>query len=98
MSRSSKWTSILFVLWMILLTAGAAIPLAAQVTTLHTFDGADGSNTQAALVLTTSGDFYGVTGNGGASGLGTVFNMTPTGVLTTVHSFNGTDGSAPLGE
>jgi len=26
MTRSSKWTSILFVLWMSLLTAGAAIP------------------------------------------------------------------------
>jgi uncharacterized repeat protein (TIGR03803 family) len=97
MSRSSRWTSILFVLWMILLTAGAAIPLAAQVTTLHTFDGTDGSNVQAALVLTSSRDFYGVTGNGGASGVGTVFNMTPTGVLTTVHSFDGTDGSDPLG-
>jgi uncharacterized repeat protein (TIGR03803 family) len=97
MSRSSKWTSILFVLSMIPLTSSAALPLAAQITILHSFDGADGSNTQAALVLTTSGDFYGVTGNGGASGLGTVFNMTPTGVLTTVHSFNGTDGSGPLG-
>jgi uncharacterized repeat protein (TIGR03803 family) len=97
MTRSSKWTSILFVLWMSLLTAGAAIPLAAQsITTLHSFGGSDGSQPQGALVQTTNGGFYGTTPDGGANGVGTVYRITPSGTLTTVHSFNGTDGSAPF--
>jgi uncharacterized repeat protein (TIGR03803 family) len=97
MTRSSKWTSILFVLWMSLLTAGAAIPLAAQsITTLHSFDGSDGGGPQGALVQTTAGELYGTTPNDGANGDGTVYKITPSGTFTTVHSFNGADGSGPL--
>lgn len=47
----------------------------------------DGSFTYAGLVQDTSGSFYGVTTNGGPNDYGTVFEMTPGGVLTTLYSF-----------
>jgi uncharacterized repeat protein (TIGR03803 family) len=53
------------------------------------------------IVQGADGNFYGVTGYGGADsctfGCGTVFKLTPDGVLTTLHSFNGADGYFPLG-
>src|ERR1019366_791954 len=54
----------------------------------------DGSNPLAGLVEATNGDLYGTTNGGGASDLGTVFKITPSGTLTTLHSFDRTDGSA----
>jgi uncharacterized repeat protein (TIGR03803 family) len=57
----------------------------------------DGSDPQA-LILGTDGNFYGTTHSGGAnSGLGTVFEITPTGQLSTLHTFTGTDGINPIG-
>jgi uncharacterized repeat protein (TIGR03803 family) len=48
------------------------------LTVLHSFGaGSDGANPFAALVLDTSGNLYGTTGNGGAFGYGTVFKLTP---------------------
>ena len=49
------------------------------------------------LVEGSDGDFYGTTASGGADGKGTIFEMTPEGVVTTFHEFRG-DGSseAPL--
>lgn len=58
---------------------------------------ADGGFPQGSLVQGTDGNFYGTTFNGGASGDGTVFSITPTGTLTTLHSFVGTDGNQPWG-
>ena len=60
----------------------------------------DGANPIAGLVQATDGNFYGTTPYGGAEGLegdGTVFKITPGGMLTTLHSFNGypSDGSHP---
>jgi len=50
----------------------------------------------AALVQGTNGNFYGTTTYGGANGNnGTVFQVTPAGVLTTLVSFGGTNGSCP---
>jgi len=70
------------------------------LTTLHSFGAlnnnnanADGGNPIATLVLGNDGSFYGTTNNGGASGSGTVFKITPSGALTTLYSFKGgTDG------
>jgi uncharacterized repeat protein (TIGR03803 family) len=48
------------------------------------------------LVQGSDGNFYGTTPFGGANGDGTVFEITPAGVLTTLHSFYGFDGEIPL--
>jgi uncharacterized repeat protein (TIGR03803 family) len=64
------------------------------LTTLHSFDGADGTEPHA-LVQATNGNFYGTTAFGGANGDGTVFEITPGGTLTTLASFNVTDGANP---
>jgi uncharacterized repeat protein (TIGR03803 family) len=77
------------------------------VTTVYSFcsqtNCADGEDPFAGLVLGTDGNFYGTTSQGGAPvgctavNCGTVFKVTPEGVLTTLHSFTGgLDGSAPL--
>lgn len=49
------------------------------------------------LVLGNDGNFYGTTQYGGNPGDGTVFKVTPGGILTTLHSFQGSDGGYPLG-
>ena len=67
-----------------------------QYTKAHIFSGADGSQPMAALTPDGHGNYYGTTYVGGAHGYGTVFELTSTGVLTTLYSFtNGTDGSYP---
>jgi len=55
----------------------------------------DGAYPSAALVQGTDGNFYGTTSAGGAKGLGTVFNITPSGTLTTYYTFDGTAGASP---
>jgi uncharacterized repeat protein (TIGR03803 family) len=74
------------------------------LTTLHSFAGSpsgDGAAPFANLVFGTDGDFYGTTSNGGTNDAGTVFKITPAGVLTTIHSFctvsNCADGQTPEG-
>jgi uncharacterized repeat protein (TIGR03803 family) len=67
-------------------------------TVLYSFTGAaDGGVPQATLIQGIDGNFYGTTARGGASGEGTVFKITSTGVETVLHSFAGgaTDGSGP---
>jgi uncharacterized repeat protein (TIGR03803 family) len=66
------------------------------LTTLHSFDGTDGSVPYAGLVQATNGNFYGTTNGGGADGDGTVFEITPSGTLTTLHSFDDADGDEPF--
>jgi uncharacterized repeat protein (TIGR03803 family) len=70
-----------------------------MLTTLQSFDGTDGQDLYAGLVQATDGNFYGTTYEGGSNacsfGCGTVFKITPSGMLTTLHSFDGTDGSYP---
>jgi uncharacterized repeat protein (TIGR03803 family) len=63
-------------------------------TTLHTFDGADGSQPLAGLVEAANGDFYGTTYMGGSKGDGAIFKITPSGTLTTLHSFCSQSGCA----
>jgi uncharacterized repeat protein (TIGR03803 family) len=74
---------------------------AGAVTTLYNFCAqlacADGATPRGALSLGSDGNFYGTTYYGGVRNLGTVFRVTPTGVLTTLHSFRGADGSYPIG-
>lgn len=73
------------------------------LTTLYNFcakpNCADGLQSDAGLVLGRNGNFYGTTRIGGLAGNGTIFKVTPAGVLTTLYSFcsqtNCTDGSYP---
>ena len=62
-----------------------------KLTTLYSFDGADGIYPNAGLVQGTNGNFYGTTSNGGEcfnnGNCGTVFEVTPTGKLTTLYTF-----------
>ncbi len=64
--------------------------------TLHSFTGAaDGANPSAALVPGGDGYLYGVTRNGGTTGGGTAFKVSPGGALTTLHAFTTSEGRFP---
>ncbi len=71
------------------------------LTTLYSFCSqsgcTDGEEPFAGLIQATDGNFYGTTQNGGTSGYGTVFGITPAGLLSTLHSFVLTDGAYPDG-
>jgi uncharacterized repeat protein (TIGR03803 family) len=63
-------------------------------TVLHSFDGNDGATPYAGLVQATDGNFYGTTygGGGGKFCGGTIFKITPDGVLTMLYNFGGASG------
>jgi uncharacterized repeat protein (TIGR03803 family) len=70
---------------------------------LHSFNGSDGYLPYAGLVQGTDGNFYGTTvggGTGAGGGSGTVFKITPAGVLTTIYNFCSvgacSDGAQPF--
>ena len=58
------------------------------LTTLYSFGHSDGANPEAGLVQASDGNFYGTTYGGGADIRGTIFEITPSGLLTTVYSFS----------
>ena len=78
------------------------ITLGGTLTTLYSFCSqspcTDGKYPEA-LVQATDGNLYGTTGGGGANSGGTVFKITPSGMLTTVYRFCSqspcTDGFEP---
>jgi uncharacterized repeat protein (TIGR03803 family) len=64
------------------------------ITTLASFNGTDGANPYASLIMDSGGNLYGTAVNGGASSDGTVFEVAKgSGAITTLASFNGTDGA-----
>ena len=75
-----------------------------QLTALYNFCSQvscpDGELPYDGLTLSTNGNLYGTTAGGGASGNGTIFEVTPSGQLTTLHSFcsqaNCTDGESSI--
>ena len=81
---------------------GAAFEItpAGAVTTLFTFTyDNNGGAPSGGLVQGSDGNFYGATRNGGANDYGTVYQLTPAGVLTILHTFiGGSDGGGPEGE
>jgi uncharacterized repeat protein (TIGR03803 family) len=75
---------------------------------LDMFNGTNGAAPYGGLLPGADGNFYGMTSAGGTdgylpnptgvtNGYGTVFKMTPAGVLTTIASFHGTNGATPYG-
>jgi uncharacterized repeat protein (TIGR03803 family) len=70
------------------------------LTTLFSFNGADGSLPVSQLVAGSDGNFYGTTSGdrpfGGSNTFGTVFRVTPGGVLTPLVSFEGINGASPV--
>jgi uncharacterized repeat protein (TIGR03803 family) len=79
-----------------------SITSAGVLTILYSFTDADGDD-PSELVEGSDGNFYGTTNGGGLidcpanSYCGTIFQITPTGTLTTLHEFDATDGSSPDG-
>jgi uncharacterized repeat protein (TIGR03803 family) len=76
--------------------AGAQIPLVV----VHDFSGTttEGAFPAASLIQAADGNFYGTTADGGPSGTGTIFKMSPTGAVTTLHTFGDIpDGDYPYG-
>lgn len=72
---------------------------AGAATVLYSFraTGGDGQTPKGALLLDSLGNLYGTTSAGGASGRGTVFKLSPAGVMTILHSFAADpDGSTPV--
>jgi len=73
------------------------------LTTLYNFDGPHGASPAVGLVQASDGNFYGTTAGGGfpnshcsfAASCGTVFRVTPAGVLNVIHRFQESDGANP---
>jgi uncharacterized repeat protein (TIGR03803 family) len=74
--------------------------VAATESVIYNFSGGatGGSGAIGELTLGADGNLYGVTSAGGASNKGTVFKLTPAGVVTVLHSFAGgaTDGAIAM--
>lgn len=69
----------------------------ATITTLATFDGANGQSPQATLVMDSNGNLFGTTRAGGANNDGTVFELSSgSRSITTLASFSGADGRNPI--
>ena len=57
--------------------------------------GADGSGPSAGLIQDATGNFYGTTSAGGATGNGVIFKLDTANKETVLHSFTDADGSFP---
>jgi uncharacterized repeat protein (TIGR03803 family) len=73
------------------LTAGGSL------TGIQSLTKTDGANPACTLVQGADGNFYGTAQNGGTNGgWGTIFKVTPTGLLTSLLSFANTNGALPV--
>jgi uncharacterized repeat protein (TIGR03803 family) len=72
---------------------------AATEQVLYSFNGTTGRGPSGGLIFDKAGNLYGATSEGGAHGLGVVFELTPASgggwTETVIHSFNGSDGNLP---
>ena len=67
------------------------------LTGIHSFNYEEGAYPSSTLVQGADGNFYGTAQNGGTNGgWGTIFEITPAGILTPVFSFANTNGAAPF--
>ena len=90
---SALWTLVL----LFALKASAILAAGQTFTVLHGFTGPDGLGAYAGLVRDTAGNLYGTTSEGGSSGDGVVFKLSPAGRETVLYSFTGSDGKSPNG-
>jgi uncharacterized repeat protein (TIGR03803 family) len=82
-------------LLLLCMTSASAGPIT-SFTMLLSFDGNDGDGPYAGLVQASDGNLYGTTSEAGPNyGAGTIFRITPSGVITLLHTFHGPDGSSP---
>lgn len=67
--------------------------------TLHSFQGSDGDGPLGPLIADSSGNLYGVTSGGGASGDGTIFELVQPGRWTfeSLYNFSDSPGTEPNG-
>jgi uncharacterized repeat protein (TIGR03803 family) len=80
------------------ITPGGALTTLYGFVNTSSLGGTDGYEPMAALVQAGDGSFYGTTNSGGIVNAGTVFRITPQGVLTTMHKFiAATEGNIPAG-
>ncbi len=82
---------------MAIVVAAAAVP---TLTTLVSFNGANGENPYAGLIADAAGDLFGTTQEGGTNGYGTVFEIAKTGAgfasaPTILANFNISNGAYP---
>lgn len=75
------------------ITAGST-----AITTLATFEGTSALNPWSGVTLDGSGNLYGTTRSGGATGSGTVYRVSPGSTTPTILSdLGGADGKTPFG-
>lgn len=82
------------------MTASGTVKVLHSFSGNHEADPAAGANPTGGLVEGADGNLYGTTSIGGRTANGTVFRITPAGVLTTLYEFRGVgenDGSDPHG-
>jgi uncharacterized repeat protein (TIGR03803 family) len=67
------------------------------ITALGSFNGTNGSGPVAGVTLDASGNLFGAAPDGGAKGVGTVWELAKgSGTITAIASFNTTNGAVPL--
>ena len=69
------------------------------VEVLHSFsgEGGDGAFPSGSLLMAKDGNLYGTTYGGGAQQHGTLYRITPSGVMTVLHQFDLATGANPQG-
>src|SRR5262245_16963398 len=76
--------------------ASSGVAGAQVIQPLHPFDSATEGSQASGLIQAIDGNFYGTRRSSGPSSLGSVFKMTPAGIVTVLHAFvNGADGAYP---
>ncbi len=98
--KTSKSLIVLGLAVAIALTFSLAVCAQAQTyTDLANFNGTDGSLPAGSVTQATDGNFYGVTYYGGANKKGSLYQVTPSGTITSIYSFcsqsNCADGENP---
>lgn len=74
------------------------ITTAGALTTLHSFQLAEGLVHQAAMTVGPDGNLYGTSRDGGSADRGSVFRITTSGDYATIASFVGANGAVPASQ